>query len=227
MSDEIQNLITTLPTKHYVLGMIPTSSTRSMSPHKDFDGSTTVFSSGLVEKYLSADTEEVMAKISELEGTLSIHENIYEKRVTLDERLFDARADVKILLSQVSMHFSMALREKLFIQIDLIHDLDDWEEGDDPIQLQSFNTFLRWFFLNEPSQLPNFGLSAGGNFIASWLVNNKDTLILEFLSSDRIKWFVTKYYDEEADHSSGSTKLSRIVDVLTPYHTDDWFTKEV
>lgn len=228
MSDKKQKPITTLPTTHYAVGMIPTAGLKSMSAHGGSDNLTSEFSSKLFEHYFSAQTVEVMDKIRQLEkNTLSTFEKIYEKRVTLDEQLFDARANVKILLSRVSMHFSKALREKLFRQIDLLHDPDDWEEGDDPIQLQSFNTFLRWFYLYKPPQLPNFGLSAAGHFIASWLTNhNKDRLILEFLSNDRIKWFVTKNYDEEADHSSGLTKLNRIADMLAPYHTDDWFTKE-
>ncbi|MCZ6804019.1 MAG: hypothetical protein O7D86_08830 [Proteobacteria bacterium] len=221
MSDEVQKPINTmLPTIYNRLGVMPITSLKSISGHGIFENA--------VEQYFSRQTEEVMKKIRELEeNTLSISEKIYEKRVTLDEQLFDAKANVKILLSQVSMHFSDTLRKKLFHQIDLLHDPDDWEDGDDPIQLQSFKTFLRWFYLYKPPQLPNFGLSNTGHFIASWLTNhNKDSLILEFLSDDRITWFVTEYYDEEADHGSGSTKLSRIADVLAPYHSDNWFIKE-
>lgn len=180
-----------------------------------------------VESCFSPHTAEVMGKINELENKRPPHNRIYPNKITLEEKLFDARADVKILFSEVSMHFSDALRNKLFHQIDLLHDPDDWENGDDPIQSKSFNTFLRWFYLNKPQQLPNFGLSVAGCFIASWLTNhNKDSLILEFLSNDRIKWFVTKYYDKEADHSSGSTNLSRIAEVLAPYYPDNWFTIE-
>lgn len=228
MSEEKQKPITTLPTTYYAVNVIPKANLDSVSIHGDPDTLLADLSSKLSEQYFSAHTVEVMGKIRELEkNTLSTTEKIYKKRITLDEQLFDARAAVKILLSGVSMHFSKALREKLFRQIDLLHDPDDWEEGDDPIQLQSFNTFLRWFFLNEPQQLPNFGLSAAGHFIASWLTNhNKDRLILEFLSNDRIKWFVTKYYNEDGDHSSGSTKLSRIVAILAPHHIDDWFIKK-
>jgi len=228
MSDEKQKNILTLPTTHYAAGMIATTSLKSISTHEGLVIESTEFSSKPIETYFSSQTVEVMEKIRELEEKTQLtFEEVYEKGITLDEQLFDARAEVKILLSQVSMHFSEALRKKLFRQIDLLHDPDDWEEGDVPIQLQSFNTFLRWFFLNEPSQLPNFGLSAAGHFIASWLTNhNKDRLILEFLSNDRIKWYVTKHYDGEADLSSGLTKLSRIANVLEPYHSDDWFTKE-
>ncbi len=225
MSDEKSKTIMTLPTMHYGGDMIsPVGSA--------YEGPTnlkTELSARVVGSYFSDQTTEVMEKILDLEkkNTLSASETVYKKRITVVERLFDARADVKILFSRVSMHFSGALREKLFHQIDILHDLDDWEEGDDPIQLQSFNTFLRWYYLNKPSKLPNFGLSGSGHFIASWLANdNRNRLIFEFLSNDRIKWFVTKCYGDETDHGSGLTKLTRIADMLEPYRADEWFTKE-
>ena len=227
MSDEKQKLITTLPNAHYATGMLPTTSFRSMFASDDSNSLITGLYGSPNEQYFSAQTMEVMGKIRELEiNTLSASDNTYKKSITLDEQLFDARAEIKILLSTVSMHFSEALRKKLFRQIDLLHDPDDWDEGDEPIQLQSFNTFLRWFYLNKPSKLPNFGLSAAGHFIASWLANdNKDRLILEFMSNDRITYFVTKYFDEGPDRSSGSTYLSRIADRLASYQLDEWFTR--
>jgi hypothetical protein len=228
MSDKQRKTITTLPVTPFLHGMTQTGNLNSMSAYKGFNAPITEFSSKLNNQFFSDRTKEVMNSIDELEkNNLLISENIYEERITLDEQLFDARANVKVLLSKVSMHFSKAFREKLFRQIDLIHDFEEWEEGDAPIQIQSFHTFIRWFFMTQPPRLPNFGLSSGGHFIASWLTNNnKDRLILEFMLNDRIKWFVTKSYEEGADHSSGVTKISRIADILLPYQTDDWFIKE-
>jgi hypothetical protein len=214
MSSEVQKSINKMSsTVHGQFGVMPQPS----------------LSTNELKKYFSRETEEVMKKIRELEeNSISISQKIHDKRVTLDEKLFDAKANVKILLSQVSMHFSNALREKLFHQIDLLHDPDDWEDGDTPIQLQSFKTFLRWFYLYKPPQLPNFGLSDTGHFIASWLTNhNKDSLILEYCPNDRITWFVTEYYDDEPDYGSGSTNLSRIAYVLSSYHSEKWFDKNI
>ena len=217
-----------MPISPYISGKIPDASSEHIPAHGIYGRLVKQSNLGTTDEFNSPKTVEVMDKIRDLRSmTQLISTNYSNENISLYEQLFDARSDVKILLSQLSMHYSAELREKLFRQIDLIHDPEDWEEGDDPIQLQSFKTFLRWFFINKPVQLPNFGLSAGGNFIASWVVNHKDTLILELLSRDRIKWFVTKYYDEEVDHSSGLTNLSRIAEVLAPYHSEDWFTKEV
>lgn len=41
---------------------------------------------------------------------------------SINEALFDACADVKILTSNVSMYLTDAFRKNLFYQIDLIHD---------------------------------------------------------------------------------------------------------
>lgn len=179
--------------------------------------------------HLSAEAKEAE---NHLNSSIYSNPTINECRVEpneLDERLFDATAVVKILLSRVSMHFSDALRQKLFRQIDLIHDPDDWEESEMPIEPKSFSTFLRWFYMNDPTQLPNFGLSDTGQFIATWLANqNKDSLILEFLKGDRIKWYVTKYYEDEeaADLSSGVTNLDRIASALEAFNANDWFNKK-
>lgn len=228
MSEKQQETIATSPVAHKSHGMEQMANLKSMSAYKGVSDPITVFSSRQDNQYFSNLTKEVMSKVSEIEkNDLSIDENIYVKRDTLNEQLFDARANVKILLSNVSMYFSEALREKLFRQIDLLHDFEDWEEGDTPVQTQSFCTFIRWFFMTQPQQLPNFGLSSAGHFISSWLANdNKDSLILEFMSNDQIKWFVTKSYEEGPDQSSGLTKIFRIADILSPYHVDNWYTEK-
>lgn len=195
--------------------------------------------SNLTGQYFSAKTTEIIQKIREFEAdktnTLqylgaknkSIIQNIAnETHKNLDEKLFDASASIKILISNVSMHFSEEFRKKLFLQIDLLHNPDDWEDGDFPIQANSFSTFLRWFYLNQPSNLPNFGLTDSGHLIASWVKNeNRDRLILEFLSADRIKWYITIQYDEDIDYSNGMTNLFRIIELLAPYNIVEWLSK--
>lgn len=202
---------------------------------------------------ISSDSEKLMASVREIENSTRpwlgsgisyntqnflpkdvefgkrIENRLYNiNKTTLSESLFDATGNVKILFSQVSMHFDNELREKLFRQIDLIHDVDDWEDGENPIKVESFRTFLRWFYNFKPSKLPNFGLSSRGNFIASWMgKNSQESLVLEFMQKDRIKWFKTKYFDGEVDHSIGSTRLSRISEELDTHDTKYWFTKDI
>ena len=61
----------------------------------------------------------------------SVAEN-YETK-TLEDRLFDATANVKILTSQVAMHLDPEWRERLFKQLDSLHDPEEWEAEDKPI----------------------------------------------------------------------------------------------
>ena len=182
---------------------------------------------GQEDKLFSHETSSLFRTIRQLERRKSptSHSDL-QGRGGVDELLFDAKAAAKVAFSQVSMHFSADFRERLFDQVDRLHDADDWEHGDFPVERLSFNTFLRWFYLNQPESLPSFGLSSAGNFIATWLCNeNKDRLTLEFLPRDRIKWFVTKDYGGELDHGAGITVLTRILTSLAPYDPGSWLLR--
>ncbi|MBL4590263.1 MAG: hypothetical protein JKY11_09335 [Alphaproteobacteria bacterium] len=184
------------------------------------------FSGDILNQALLNDIDKLFESIRRVESNIPSSKENNSTRQTLDEVIFDARANVKVLFSEISMYFPTELKEKLFHQIDLLHDTDDWEDGDNPVQISSFKTFLRWFYLDQPSQLPNFGMSNGGLLIATWLSNhNKDRLILEFRSDDHIKWFATKHYDDEQDMSSGITSASRLIHHLASYKASDWFIK--
>ena len=94
--------------------------------------------------YMSAQTQEIESRIRQLRSPvapsmrpLQLHER------TLEEKLFDATAGVKVMTSQVAMYLDSQWRSKLFKQIDLLHDVDEWEQGDEPLQRESFATFLK------------------------------------------------------------------------------------
>ena len=144
---------------------------------------------------------------------------------TLEERLFDATASVKILTSQVAMHLDREWRNKLFRQIDNLHDPEDWEADDEPLRQSSFATFLKANFEIKPRRRPGLGLSNGGNLIAAW-TTDRDRLTIEFLPNDRVRWVLTRYHDDEPERFAGQTAVSRLVDGLAPYHPEDWFSYE-
>lgn len=145
---------------------------------------------------------------------------------TMSEVLFNARADIKVLTSTLSMHLDDGFRKRLFEQIDLIHDPDDWDETDSPINIEAFRSFIRWYIFNSPDVKPGYGLSSAGNIIAMWF-NNKDKLIIEFFPNDKARWLVSKIVDDEFERASGTTKISRLFDVLAPYSPNDFFRLKV
>ena len=195
---------------------------------KEPQGSLSKVSGTRVSSAISEQTQDILNSIRQLEsGSQSVTFLKKDDSKSVDEEVFDATADVKVLFSRVSMYFSPELRDRLFVQLDRLHDPNDWEEGDLPISALSFTTFLRWFYVSRPSKLPNFGMSSKGLMFSSWLANhNMDRLILEFLPSDRIKWFVTQQFEGEFDQSAGITGLDRIEAKLQSFDVDVWFKKK-
>ena len=113
----------------------------------------------------------------------------------LAHQLFDALAQVKIFTSQVAMHLDTEWRDKLFHQLDSLHEIDEWEPGDEPIQRDSFATFLRAMLNIKPKRRPGLGLSHAGHLVASWKTGN-DHLTVEFLAHDRVRWVLSRYIED-------------------------------
>lgn len=140
----------------------------------------------------------------------------------LNERLFDALANVKILTANVAMHLDHEWRDKLFRQIDSLHDPEEWDQDDEPIKQSSFSTFLKGILQINPKRRPGLGLSYTGNLIAAW-TTGRDRLTIEFLPKDHVRWVLTRYYDDEPERIAGQTLVSRLVEGLKPYNPQHWF----
>lgn len=148
-------------------------------------------------------------------------EPVIEAR-SLDEALFDARAAAKELASMVAMHLDSEWRKKLFAQLDSLHDPEEWEKGDIPLQRSSFNTFLRTICLVQPKCRPGLGLSAAGHLIAVWLARG-NRLTIEFLPSDYIKIVLSNNLGNYVERAAISTKAELLLSKLAPYQPDQWF----
>lgn len=142
---------------------------------------------------------------------------------TLQESLFDATASVKILVSQVAMHMDRNWREKLFRQIDSLHDLEEWDNEDKPIRRASFATFLKAILQIKPLRHPSLGLSYEGYLIAAWTLG-QDRLITEYLPNDRVRWILTRHIDGEIERASGQTLVYRLTQCLAAYQPEHWFS---
>jgi hypothetical protein len=173
---------------------------------------------------LSEDTKLIERRISELRIQASPASLFASAEKSLEERLFDATASVKILTAQVAMHLDHEWRNKLFAQLDSLHDLEEWDPDDEPIQIGSFATFLKAMIQIKPQRRPGLGLSHNGYLVASWMVG-KDRLTIEFLQKDRVRWVLARYTGDDVERFAGHTSVSRLIDGLAPYRPDNWFSK--
>lgn len=140
----------------------------------------------------------------------------------LQEQLFDATANAKVLTSQVAMYLDMQWRSKLFGQIDFLHDADEWEKGDKPLQKESFATFLKAICELKPNRKPGLGLTPFGQLIAAW-TNGTSRLTIEFSGNGRVKWVISRMMDDETEHYVGDTTVGRLAAGLQSHNTDEWF----
>jgi hypothetical protein len=146
------------------------------------------------------------------------------KRDDLPHQLFDALAQVKILTSKVAMHVDAEWRQKLFRQLDSLHDIVEWEEGDKPIQLESFNTFLRAILSINPKRRPGLGLSQTGHLVAAWMKNN-DRLTIEFFPNDRVRWVLSRRIKGDMpERFAGETNVELLAARLASYNPEYWFS---
>ena len=173
--------------------------------------------------YMSAQTQEIESRIRQLRSPvapsmrpLQVHER------SLEEKLFDATAGVKVMTSQVAMYLDSQWRSKLFNQIDFLHDVDEWEQGDEPLQSESFATFLKAICELKPKKRPGLGLTPSGQLIAAWTVGSS-RLTIEFLGNGRVKWVISRIIDDEIEHYVGDTTVNRLATGLEPHHTEEWF----
>lgn len=142
----------------------------------------------------------------------------------LAERLFDAIAGAKMLTAQVAMHLDREWRDKIFQQLDSLHDADEWQAGDEPIRQGSFSTFLKAMLALRPGRRPGLGLSHNGQLVTAW-TTDRDRLTIEFFPNDRVRWVLVRYIEDEPDRFAGETPVSRLGEGLAPYHPEHWFVR--
>jgi hypothetical protein len=143
----------------------------------------------------------------------------------LELQVFNALADAKILTSHVAMHLQREFRERLFRQLDSLHDTDEWEDDDEPINKSSFQTFLKAILTIKPDRGPGLGLSHTGNLIAAW-TTGRDRLTIEFLPKDRVNWVLARYSDntDEPARFAGQTNVAELIEGLAPHRPAHWFS---
>lgn len=139
---------------------------------------------------------------------------------SVDSQLFDTRALAKRMTSQIAMYLSQDFRDQLFSQIDALFDIDNWEPGDRLLEEASYRTFLRALLALNINMRPGLGLSDDGNLLAIWKLPN-GRISMEFLKSDRVRWFVSSVAGKETDTAAGETSVVRLHVALAAYDVLD------
>jgi len=141
---------------------------------------------------------------------------------SLEERLFEALAAVKVLTSKIAMHLDREWRDRLFAHLDRMHSPGEWQEDDELLSSASFETFLKAWFLLRPQRNPGFGISVRGYLFASW-VNENRQLTLEFFPDGRVSWVLSIPGEPVRERASGQTAVVKLMSRLAPYEPELWF----
>ena len=144
-----------------------------------------------------------------------------EKRPTDEEALFVASADAKIWASKVAMKLPRNIRDRLFRQLDMLHDPEEWMDGK-PIRLESFQSLVRSILVHKIRNNPALALMPTGNCVALWLVDGA-RLTVEFRPGDMVRWAVQIETENGEEKAAGLTALVRLREVLEPYGGGVWF----
>lgn len=138
------------------------------------------------------------------------------------EQLFLALAEAKIWTSKIAMHLDVETRDRLFRQLDILHEVDEWAEGDQPLSLASYKSMVRAMLFHKVNCRPSLSLMPNGNLLALW-ERDGDRLNVEFLPEDRTRWFVQHATPKGPERAAGTSALERLRDVLDPYEAGRWF----
>jgi hypothetical protein len=176
---------------------------------------------------LSAETNKIAGWVDGLRqpSPASLARKTVVEGQPREVRVFDALAVAKVLASNVAMHLARDFRNRLFQQLDSLHDTGDWEDDDEPINHSSFQTFLKTILAIKPERRPGLSLSHTGNLIAAW-TTVRDRLTIEFLPNDRVSWVLARYRDnsDEPARFAGRTSVSELIEGLAPHRPEHWFS---
>ena len=173
----------------------------------------------------NAMSRHAIINFSSLASIISQQHVIDSDQQTLEERLFTVRASCKITTNQFAMHFGPDWQRSFFAQLDLLLNKDDWDPLDIPVTDNSFLTLIRLLLTQRGKRRPGLGLANGGNIVAAWTAGtNRLTVIC--LPNDRVRWVISRAVDDEIETAGGDVNLINLIDRLSPYNPDQWFSDE-
>lgn len=166
-----------------------------------------------------------LALIAVQGAALSSQRQQKESVDSIEDRLRNANALCKTKTASIAMHVSKEWLFLFYRQLDSLMDPENWEDDDTPITDESFATLLRMLLYVKPEKRPGLGATSTGNIIATW-TKDKERLTIECLPSDKVRWVLSVYINNERESAAGVTSLKRLLDVLSPYVLQHWFESD-
>lgn len=150
------------------------------------------------------------------------HAEVSANKKPIAAELFSATAEAKIWTSRVAMHLDRPVRDRLFRQLDILHDADEWVSEDAPVNLESYKTCVRAILFHHINSRPSLALMPSGHVLALWQ-DGTDKLSVEFLPGNKTRWIVQSRSEAGVERAAGTAPLERLRHVIQPYCADRWF----
>jgi hypothetical protein len=131
----------------------------------------------------------------------------------LEAELFEARARLKLLTSQVAMHLKPEERRSLFGAIDRLLGLAEWEEDSVKFDEGAFRSFLRFTIYAHPRRIPSVGIGPDGALLTGWHCK-EDSVHVEFLAGDQCIALIKMETDRGTERIAFRGHVARLRDVL-------------
>jgi hypothetical protein len=118
-----------------------------------------------------------------------------------DERLFDARVNLKVATAQYAMHLPADVRSRMFKEFDYLLESDAWDMEDTLPAIDSYRQFLRWVVFTGDTSWTSFGVADDGSLLVAWIKPNKK-MTASF--GERIRWTQELRAEGETQISGGN-----------------------
>lgn len=142
---------------------------------------------------------------------------------SISHRLFQAKFQLNVMISQIAMHLTPDVLSKLSDSINDLLEPEAWHEGDNILNPQSYFTFLRFLIFEKTLNLPSFGISHAGFLLGAWLVSS-GRLIVEFLPNDQLKWALSRGSANRRERVAATVEICHFRETLAPFNITSWFT---
>lgn len=121
-----------------------------------------------------------------------------------EEKLFDARVELKTATAQYAMHLEAEVRARIFSEFDYLLEPEAWEMGDVLPTIASYRQFLKWLVFTADRSWSSFGVGDDGNLLVAW-VRPHGRMTASFGS--RVRWTQEFNADGDRQLSSGNYSL--------------------